>query len=118
MDMKVSDFLLGDHDVLDRIQYFLNLKHWSLYKLAKESDLPYSSLNNIFNRKTLPTIPTLEKICNGLGISMSDFFAYKINPFKSNTLTDSEQDLINSYRTLSGPDKDLLAAYLKGLCKR
>lgn len=116
--MKVSDFFLGEHDVLDRIQYFLHLKHWSLYKLAKEADLPYSSLNNIFNRKTLPTIPTLEKICNGLGVSMSDFFAYKVNPLKSNTLTDNEQDLINSYRTLSTRDKELLSAYLKGLCKR
>lgn len=90
--MKVSGFLLRDYDVLDRIQYFLHLKHWSLYKLVKEADLPYSSLN--------------------------DFFAYKINPLKSNTLTDVEQDLINCYRTLSNRDKELLTDYLNGLCKR
>ena len=106
------------NDVLDRIQYFLNLKHWSLYKLAKEADLPYSSLNNIFNRRTLPTIPTLEKICNGLGISMSEFFEYKNNPLKSDSLTDTEQDIIYMYRKLSARSKELLTAYLSGLIKK
>jgi len=109
---------LNENNVLDRIQYLIDFKHWSLYKLAKESGLPYSSLNNIFNRKTLPTIPTLEKICTGLGISMSDFFDYKNNPLKSDNLSEKEQDIINSYRTLSERDKELLAVYLNGLCKR
>ena len=51
-----------EQDVLDRIQQLLTFKHWSLYKLAKQSDIPYSSLNNIFNRQTCPTMVTLEKI--------------------------------------------------------
>ena len=107
-----------NNDVLDRIQFFLNCKHWSLYKLAKESDLPYSSLNNIFNRRTLPTIPTLEKICTGFGISMSEFFEYKKNAVKSDTLSDMEQDILYMYRTLSEKNKELLIAYLSGLSKK
>ena len=109
---------MNENEVLERIQYFLNLKHWSVYKLAKESKLPYSSLNNIFVRKTSPTIPTLEKICDGFGISVSEFFSYQTNPLKSDNLTEKEQDIINSYRSLSEKDKELLAAYLDGLCKR
>lgn len=109
---------MNENVVLNRIQYFLDFNHWSLYKLAKEADLPYSSLNNIFNRKTLPTIPTLEKICAGFGISMSEFFDYQTNPLKSNIFTDNEQDIIHAYRTLSVRDKELLTAYLRGLCKK
>lgn len=109
---------MNENEVLERIQYFLKLKHWSVYKLAKESKLPYSSLNNIFVRKTSPTIPTLEKICDGFGISVSEFFSYQTNPLKSDNLTEKEQDIINSYRSLSEKDKELLAAYLDGLCKR
>ena len=109
---------MNENEVLERIQYFLKLKHWSIYKLAKESKLPYSSLNNIFVRKTSPTIPTLEKICDGFGISVSEFFSYQTNPLKSDNLTEKEQDIINSYRSLSEKDKELLAAYLDGLCKR
>lgn len=109
---------MNEDNVLNRITYFLEYKHWTLYKLAKESGLPYSSLSNIFNRKTCPTIPTLEKICIGLGISMSEFFEYEENPLKSDELTDTEQDIVNSYRSLSAKDKELLIAYLYGLCKK
>ncbi len=107
-----------EDDVLNRIQYFLEYKHWSIYKLAKESGLSYSSLNNIFSRKTCPTVPTLEKICKGFHISLSDFFLYEKNPLKSEDLTDKEQNIINAYQTLSSKDKELLEAYLRGLCKK
>lgn len=109
---------MSDNEVLDRINYFLKFKHWTLYKLAKESGLSYSSLNNIFNRRTYPTIPTLEKICFGLNISLAEFFDYKKNPLRNNDITETEQDIINSYRTLSQTDKELLKAYLSGLSKK
>lgn len=107
-----------ENNVLNRIKYFLEFKHWSIYKLAKESGLSYSSLNNIFNRNTCPSVMTLEKICSGLNISLSEFFAYEKNPLKSEGLTIMEQEIINSYRSLSNIDKKLLEAYLSGLCRR
>ena len=61
-----------EKEVLVRIQQLLDFKHWTLYKLAKKSGIPYSSLNNIFNRQTCPTVVTLEKICNGFDISISE----------------------------------------------
>lgn len=107
-----------ENDVLERIQYFLTFNHWSLYKLAKASGLPYSSLNNLFNRRTCPTIPTLEKICNGLDISLSEFFDFTENPIRNPSITAEEQELLNSYATLSIKDKELLVTYLNGLCKK
>lgn len=101
--------------VLDRIQQLLTFNQWSLYKLAKESDLSYSSLNNLVNRRTCPTIATLEKICNGFNISLTDFFNFIENPLRNETISEEEQKLINSYASLSQKDKDLLIAYLKGL---
>ena len=109
---------MSDNEILDRISYFLKFKHWSLYKLAKESGLSYSSINNIFNRQTYPTIPTLEKICFGLNISLAEFFDYKKNPLRNDLISEDEQDILNLYRTLSNTDKELLAAYLSGLCKK
>lgn len=109
---------MTEEEVLNRIQFFLDYNHWSVYKLAKESGLSYSSLNNIFNRRTCPTIPTLEKICDGFHISLSEFFNYKKNPAKSEKLTDDEQKLLNRYQILSKKDKELLHAYLQGLCKQ
>lgn len=107
-----------EDEVLNRIQFFLKYKHWSVYKLAKRSDLSYSSLNNIFNRRTCPTVSTLEKICIGLNISLSEFFAFQQNPLQSETLTEKEQEVLNAYQSLSANDKALLEAYLQGLCKK
>lgn len=104
--------------VLDRIQYFLDFNHWSVYKLAKASGLSYSSLNNLFNRRTCPTIATLERICNGFHISLSEFFDFQENPLRNETISEEEQDILNSYQSLSMKDKELLRAYLQGLCKK
>ena len=107
-----------EQDVLNRIQQLLEFKHWTLYKLAKESNIAYSSLNNIFNRQTCPTIVTLEKICKGFNMSLSEFFSFNTNPLRNESLTFEQQDLLNSYDELSSQDKLLLKAYLKGLCKK
>lgn len=101
--------------VLDRIQQLLSFNQWSLYKLAKESDLSYSSLNNLVNRRTCPTIATLEKICNGFNISLCNFFTFTKNPLRNENISEEEQRLLNAYASLSQKDKELLTAYLKGL---
>lgn len=107
-----------ENEVLGRIRELLELNHWSIYKLAKESGVPYSSLNNCFLRNTCPTIPTLEKLCTGLNIRLSDFFDYKKNPLRDTSLSEDEQNLLGVYRKLSIRDKELLNAYLDGLGKR
>ncbi len=107
-----------ENEVLQRIRELLKLNHWSIYKLAKESKIPYSSLNNCFLRNTCPTIPTLEKLCAGLNISLSDFFNYKENPLRDTSLSEDEQNLLSVYRKLSIKDKGLLNAYLEGLSKK
>ncbi len=107
-----------ENEVLGRIREFLKLNKWSIYRLAKESNIPYSSLNNIFIRNTYPTIPTLEKLCKGFNISLSDFFDFKRNPLRDTSLSEDEQNLLSAYRTLSIRDKELLNAYLDGLSKK
>ena len=107
-----------EQDVLKRIQQLLDFKHWSLYKLAKKSGIAYSSLNNIFNRQTCPTVITLEKICKGLDISLSEFFAFGENPLRNESISSEQQELLNAFEELSIQDKKLLQAYLNGLRKK
>ncbi|MDE6589091.1 MAG: helix-turn-helix domain-containing protein [Oscillospiraceae bacterium] len=108
----------AENEVLERLREFLKLNHWSIYRLANSSGVPYSSLNNCFLRNTCPTIPTLEKLCAGLNISLSDFFDYKTNPLRDDRLSEDEQNLLALYRKLSIRDKELLNAYLDGLSKK
>ena len=48
---------------------------WTEYRLSKECGLSESTLANIFRRNTVPSITTLETICDAFGITLSQFFA-------------------------------------------
>lgn len=62
-------------DIHKRLRQLQNDRGWSEYRLAKESGLSVSTISNIFRRNTVPSIATLEAICNGYGITMAQFFA-------------------------------------------
>lgn len=59
---------------LKKIMDLLEERQWTIYRLAKESGIPYSSLNSLFQKNNQPTISTLEKICAGFHITMCEFF--------------------------------------------
>ena len=62
-------------DVLERLRTLLDERGWTEYRLAKECGLSESTIANIFRRNSVPSITTLESICNGFGITLSQFFA-------------------------------------------
>ena len=62
-------------DALQRLNRLMDERGWSVYRLAKNCGLSESTLANVFKRNTVPTITTLERICDGFGITLSQFFA-------------------------------------------
>ena len=62
-------------DVHQRLRQLLTERGWTEYKLSKSCGLSESTLSNIFRRNTMPSITTLEAICSGFGITLSQFFA-------------------------------------------
>ena len=62
-------------DVHQRLRELLNARGWTEYKLSKACGLSESTIANIFKRNTLPSISTLEAICDGFGITLSQFFS-------------------------------------------
>ena len=59
---------------LDRIQELCDERNWSYYQLAKVSGIAYSTLSTMINKHNMPSLPTLQKLCSGFGISITDFF--------------------------------------------
>lgn len=74
---------------------------WTAYRLAKNSGLSESTIANIVRRSTVPSFPTLEAICNGLGITLSQFFAED----EMVELTPDLKELFDAWRTLSPSQK-------------
>ena len=62
-------------DVHEKLQHLLDERGWTKYQLARKCGLSDATIANIFHRNTMPSIPTLEAICQGYGITLSQFFA-------------------------------------------
>ncbi len=62
-------------DTNEKLNQLLKEHGWTYYRLSKNSGLSESTVTNIFKRNTIPSIPTLELICKGFGITLSQFFA-------------------------------------------
>lgn len=62
-------------DTHERLRQLLNERGWAAYRLAINSGLSESTIANIYKRNTVPSLPTLEAICKGFGITLSQFFA-------------------------------------------
>ena len=58
-----------------RIKNLAKEQNLSILKLCNLSQIPYSTLSSFFNNRCNSlTIGTLHKLCNGLNISLNDFF--------------------------------------------
>ncbi|MBE5953886.1 MAG: helix-turn-helix transcriptional regulator [Lachnospiraceae bacterium] len=103
---------MKEFDVVNRIKELCESKEISFYKLSKISDIPQTTLTNMLNRGTVPSIFTLEKICTSLDISMSQFFDTTCG---NNSLTEEQADLLDKYIKLPEHKQKLARAYIEGL---
>lgn len=60
----------------DRLLELLEEKEMSIHKLATESGMPPSTVKNIlYGKSRNPGIVTLKILCDGFGISLTQFFS-------------------------------------------
>ncbi len=91
-------------DILGRIKEFVDAEGISIYELSKRSGVPQSTLSTTFSRSHNPSIATLEQICNGLNITMAEFFTDD----QLESLTFEEKALIQKWQKLSKEQKQAL----------
>lgn len=95
-------------NVLERIAELRSARGWSIHKLSKEADLNQSTVNNLFERNNLPTLPTLEKLCAAFGISLAEFFS----EYTEQVLTDEQKSLLKEWDKLTIEQKKNLLPLL------
>ena len=102
----------GFMDVLKKINKMRLERKWSIYRLSVESGVPLSTITNMFNRETLPSIPTLKNLCDAFEITMSDFFKEE-----TKTLYDSQDDteILTLFNKLSKEEKNGLLILLRAI---
>ena len=100
-------------DILGRIVKLRDERGWSNYKLAKEANIPQSTLTNLFKHNNLPTIGTLESMCNAFGLTLTQFFTETV-PF----LTSEQNELLKDWVLLSKSQKKIAKTVINGLLQK
>lgn len=106
---------MRETDVIGRIQELCEARSWTYYRLAKESDIPYSTLSTMLHKTNIPSVPSLVKICDGFGITLSQFFSEEDEVSK---LTKDQRVCLQHWDKLDEKSKQLALTYMQGLADR
>ena len=105
----------AENYIIERIEELCEKKHMSRYRLAQKSGIAQSSISTLLNRKSVPTIQTLEKICDGFGITLSQFFA---EDDKVLDLTKDQEELLKYWNSMDSRQQELVKAYIQGIIRK
>lgn len=97
-------------DVLASIERLRIERGWTEYYLAERVGLPQSTISTWYRKNMIPTLPSLEKICNGLGITLSQLFA---EGEEAVSLTENQRVLLEQWATLTPQQQDALLTLMK-----
>ncbi len=98
--------------IIDRVERLRKQKNLSRYRMALRSGLSQSSISNLLNRRNVPSIQTLEKICKGLGMTLAQFFsADNERP----DLTEEQSRVLDVWDQLDEVEKARVKAYVQGM---
>lgn len=67
-------------DIGARLKAMRTAAHLSQRQLAERASVPHAQISNVEKNKVSPSVATLRKILNGLGIGMADFFEPERTP--------------------------------------
>ena len=100
-------------DILDAISKLRAQRDWTEYQLAEHSGLTQSTISSWYRKQMLPTIPSLVKICDAFGITVSQFFLE--NEDQAIHLTEKQSALLTASSKLNSEQYNALLAFLEQL---
>ena len=92
-------------NILEIITAYREQRSWSEYQLAERAGLPQSTISSWYRKNMMPTIPSLEKICDAFGITLSQLFA---GDDEAVILTASQKELLDRWSRLSKEQQDVI----------
>ena len=98
-------------DIHERLSKLLRERGWTEYKLSKECGLAQSTIGNIYRRNTVPSVATLETICDAFGITLAQFFAEE----DSVELTPDLKEFFDSWVCLTPSQKNVALQVIKAM---
>lgn len=100
-------------DVHEKLRDLMSQRGWTAYRLARECGLSEATIANVIRRNANPSLPTLEAICTGFGITLSQFFAES----EMVELSPELKALFDGWVTLSAEQKQAVLQMVSALNK-
>ena len=60
--------------IADRLVDLCEKRGLTKYRLAQLTGMSQTAIGSIISKESIPTIPTLEKLCSAFGITLAQFF--------------------------------------------
>lgn len=84
----------------------------TMYALSKKTGISQSSLSNLMKRGSTPTFYTLDRICDGLGITLPQFFSDDIRKME---LSSEQEKVLRVWESLTDKEKKAVEIYVRGM---
>lgn len=97
-----------------RLSELSKKRGYTKYRLSQLTGMSQTALGNILSKTSIPTIPTLEKICDALGISLAQFFAGDECRLD---LTDEQKEILGIWDGLESKEREILLTFIRSLKK-
>ena len=104
--------MLDEKYIADRIKELCDKKQMTMYALSKKTDISQSSLSHLMKRGSTPTFYTLNRICDGLGITLAQFFSDDTGKLE---LSSEQKKVLETWETLTDKEKEAVEIYVRGM---
>ncbi len=100
--------------VADHIKQLCEKHKMSKYRLAQLTGMSQTAVGNIISKASIPTLPTLEKICDAFGMTMAQFFT---DDGTRPDLTNMQSEMMDVWEDLDEYEQKILIKFVRSLKK-
>lgn len=100
-------------DILEKITRLRLEKGWSEYELAERAELSQSTISSWYRKNLIPSIPSLEHICNAFGMTLSQFFVEDDN--FPEQISKDQMEILKRWNRLTKSQQKKLADFLDSI---
>lgn len=98
-------------DILGKIEQERLRRGWSEYMLALNADIPQSTISTWYRKQLQPSVASIERICDGFGITLSQFFDVE----EPTDILAEQQELFDLWANMNPEQRHSLIQFLKTL---
>ena len=100
-------------NVLDTITSYREARHWSNYDFASHAGIKPTTISTWYSKNIMPTLPTLVKVCDAFGITLTEFFSVvESGEREPVVLTNEQAEMLEKWSALRPEQKEAVVHLL------